>query len=131
MPNTPAKPAFSIVSPETTGRAPGRDPPRPLGEPGRALWDRVQGEYGIEDIGGIELLAAACSTLDRAEELSAIIADDGAVIRSDSGVPRAHPAVKDELACRAFVVRTLERLGLNIEAVKPVGRPPRPSGWTP
>jgi hypothetical protein len=47
--------------------------------------------------------------------------------RDDGGIP----AVKDELACRAFVVRTLERLGLNVEGVKPVGRPPDSVGWTP
>jgi hypothetical protein len=27
-------------------------------------------------------------------------------------------------------VRTLERLGLNIEPIKPPGRPTRPRGWT-
>jgi hypothetical protein len=87
-------------------------------------------EYRIEDTGGIELLAQACAALDRAEALSAAIDQDGAVIRTESG-PRSHPAVKDELACRAFVARPLERLGLNVEAIKPPGRPTRPSGWIP
>jgi len=32
---------------------------------------------------------------------------------------------RDELANRAFVVRTLERLGVNVETIKSVGRPPR------
>jgi hypothetical protein len=50
------------------------------------------------------------------------ISIDGAVIQTKNG-PRAHPALKDELANRAFICRTLERLGLNLEAVKPVGRP--------
>jgi hypothetical protein len=126
MPKTPAKPAFSIVSPEATGGS----PPRDLGQHGRKLWDEVQAAYGIADRGGIELLAQACATLDRAEALAAAIAADGPVIYTRTGVPRSHPAVKDELACRAFVVRTLERLGLNVEAVKSVGRPTGNLGWT-
>jgi hypothetical protein len=39
--------------------------------------------------------------------------------------------LKHELANRAFVVRTLARLGLNFETVKPVGRPTQPIGWQP
>jgi len=36
---------------------------------------------------------------------------------------KTHPGVKDELACRGFVCRTLHRLGLNVETIKPKGRP--------
>src|SRR5262249_26805925 len=106
-------------------------PPRRLGPHGARLWDSVQAEYRIQDRGGIELLAQACASLDRAESLAEAIARDGDVIHSRTGVPRSHPAVKDELACRAFVCRILERLGLNIETIKPQGRPPRPFGWIP
>jgi len=42
--------------------------------------------------------------------------------------PREHPALRAELGCRAFVCRNLQRLGLNIETLKPVGRP---SGFSP
>ena len=86
---------------------------------------------GIIDRGGVELLAQACQAADRAEALAEAIARDGSVVYSRSGVPKSHPAIKDELANRAFVVRTLERLGLNVEAVKPgPGRPPSALGWT-
>src|SRR5262245_40722236 len=125
MPKTPEKPPFSIV--ETTVVS----PPRPLGPHGTALWDRVQREYAITDCGGVELLAQACAALDRAQALAEAISRDGNVIYSRTGVPRTHPAVKDELACRAFVVKTLERLSLNIEAIKPPGRPPQQMGWMP
>jgi len=123
-----AKPPFSIVSGETVGIL----PPRKLGPHGTNLWNRVQGEYGIKDTGGIELLAQACAALDRAESLAAAIARDGDVILSRTGIPKTHPAVREELACRAFVVKTLERLGLNVEVLKPgPGRPPEPTGWVP
>ena len=36
---------------------------------------------------------------------------------------REHPLLKAELANRAFVCRWLHRLGLNLEVVKPIGRP--------
>jgi hypothetical protein len=88
-------------------------------------------EYRIEDRGGIEILAQCCASLDRAENLAEAIARDGDVVRSRNGVPKSHPAIRDELAARAFVCRALERLGLNLETIKPQGRPPRPFGWTP
>ena len=128
MTKTPPQPALSIVSPEATGGS----PPRELGQHGRKLWDEVQAAYGISDRGGVELLAQACAALDRTEALAGAIATDGAIVYTRTGVPKSHPGCKDELACRAFVVRTLERLGLNIEAVKPCpGRPPSAFGWTP
>ena len=87
-------------------------------------------EYGIADRGGIELLAQAAAAVDRIESLRAAIDRDGEVVIV-RGVPRAHPGLRDELAGRAFVVRTLERLGLNVEAIKSgPGRPPRAYGWT-
>jgi hypothetical protein len=46
------------------------------------LWNSVQREYGISDIGGIELLCLAAQSLDRAESLSARIAEDGETIRA-------------------------------------------------
>jgi hypothetical protein len=127
MPKIP-QPALSLVSSATTVVG----PPRDLGQQGRKLWDEIQAAYGITDRGGIELLAQACAACDRAEALAEAIARDGSVVYSRAGVPKSHPAAKDELACRAFVVRTLERLGLNVEAVKPgPGRPPSAFGWTP
>jgi hypothetical protein len=124
MAKSPEKPPLSLVSLETTPIA----PPRKLGLSGRELWDSVQREYGIGDRGGAEILYQACAALDRAETLAEAIARDGAVVHTRAGAPRSHPGVKDELSARAFVVRTLERLGLNVEAVRPPGRPPK-SGW--
>jgi hypothetical protein len=86
--------------------------------------------YRVEDEGGIEILAQACAALDRAEALAAAIERDGAVVEGKDG-PRCHPACKEELAARAFVVRGIEKLGLNLEAIRTPGRPPKFSGWTP
>ncbi|WP_256806326.1 hypothetical protein [Bradyrhizobium sp. Bra64] len=121
---TKPKPPLSIVGSVTTDT----QPPRKLGQHGMALWGSVQAEYRIQDSGGVEMLVQACSGLDRAEALAARVAEDGEVVYA-KGVPRAHPCIREELAARAFVVRTLARLGLNVEAIKPVGRPGGGIGW--
>jgi hypothetical protein len=106
-------------------------PPRTLGKHGRSLWDRIMSEYEVVDAGGVELLAQAYAGEDLAETLHEEIDRDGPVIRA-RGVVKAHPAVKDEIACRAFVCRTLVKLGLNYEPVRPsAGRPSGGLGWRP
>ena len=97
-------------------------PPRKLGEHGARLWRSIHSEYGISDAGGVEMLAQACQSLDRAESCRAEIDKDGHTITTPSGI-KDHPLLKHELAARSFVVRTLQRLGLDVEAIKPVGRP--------
>jgi len=107
-------------------------PPRNLGKAGLSLWNRIMSEYSIEDCGGLEMLAQACQALDRAEGLRDAIARDGEVLRLNDTI-KDHPALKHELANRAFVVRTLVRLGLNFEPVRQsVGRPAYGGiGWPP
>ena len=122
------KPSLKLIG--SDGASTGTQPPRDIGPYGRKLWDQVMREYAIEDAGGIEMLAQACQALDRAEALREEIDQDGAVIRV-RGTIRDHPALKHELANRAFVVRTLSRLGLNFEPVRPsVGRPGLKVGWS-
>jgi hypothetical protein len=116
-----AKPPLTLVGTGSTGN----QPPRKLGKHGGALWSSVMSEYRIDDIGGIEVLTQACQAADRVEALAEQIDKDGEIIRTRGGVPRAHPGLKDEIALRSFIVRTVERLGLNFEALRPsVGRPP-------
>jgi hypothetical protein len=98
------------------------EPPGKLGKSGESLWNRVQTEYGITDVGGLELLYQACSAADRAEELAAQISRDGPIVRTKTGL-KEHPGLRGELAARGFVCRTLGKLGITLEALKPVGRP--------
>ena len=106
---------------------PGGSPPRPLGKHGANLWAAVTHDYRIVDAGGVEILAQACAALDRAEALREAIDRDGLIV-TVGGAPKDHPAIKHELANRAFVCRAIQRLGLDVEAVKPIGRPPS-RGW--
>jgi hypothetical protein len=76
-------------------------------------------------------LCLACQALDRAESLSEAIAAEGQTIWTRTGGVRAHPALRDELANRALVARLLSKLGINVEPVKPPGRPASGIGWIP
>jgi hypothetical protein len=127
MAEKPRNPGLSLVTPLSVELL---SPPRPLGPAGQALWDRIQREYGISDAGGVELLLLACEATDRGARLRAGIDADGEVIHTRSGVPRAHPALRDEVAARAQVMRALKELGLNYEAIKMPGGQPRSTGWT-
>jgi hypothetical protein len=98
-------------------------PPPELGDHGRALWHSVMGQYDIIDAGGWETLRQACCAVDRAENCRARIAEDGELLTS-RGLVRSHPLLRDELANRAFAVREIQRLGLDLEPVKAIGRPP-------
>jgi hypothetical protein len=98
-------------------------PPRTLGKVGQDLWDRITGAYSIDDEGGRELLAQACAAAERAESLRRQIDEAGEVVHTRSG-PRDNPLLKHEIAARAFVTRTLCRLGLSVEPLRSgPGRP--------
>jgi hypothetical protein len=85
--------------------------------------------YQIEDIGGLTILEQACAALDRAEALRLEVERDGPVIRVRGNI-RDHPALKHELANRAFACKTLQRLGLDVEPLRSIGRPPSGGvGW--
>ena len=98
------------------------NPPRKLGKHGLTLWRQIHAEYRVDDYAGIELLMQACTALDRAEALAACITEDGETLKTRTGL-RVHPGVREELAARAFICRTLERLGITSEAIKLPGRP--------
>ena len=97
-------------------------PPATLGKTGAELWRTIMSEYAIEDGGGRQILLQSCAAADRAAECASLIARDGLTVRSPHG-PKDHPLLKHELAARAFVVRSLHKLGLDIEPVREPGRP--------
>jgi len=88
-------------------------------------------DYDIADCGGRELLYQAAAACDRLADLTRGIDADGVTVRIRGGVIRAHPALRDELACRAFIVKTLRALGLDVEPIKGEGRRGGGIGWAP
>ena len=101
-------------------------PPRKLGEVGSSLWQSIQSEYRIDDAAGIELLMQACEASDQIAKLAERIAKDGEVIKTENGL-KVHPALKEQLSHRSFIVRTLRALGLNLEPVRATAG--RPTAW--
>ena len=88
-------------------------PYRPLSAAGTRLWREILESYSIDDTASIEILLLACEALDRATVLAAEIKKDGAVLRAKtSSMIRDHPALKHELANRAFTAKMLRELGL-------------------
>jgi len=99
-------------------------PPPDLGDTGRHLWSSIQAQYRIHDSGGLAMLKLACESADRAQACRERIDHDGLMLRTKSGL-KEHPLLKAELGARSFTVRTLQRLGLDVEAI---GSPGRQSG---
>jgi hypothetical protein len=104
----------------------GLPPPAHLGPVGRDLWSEIVEAYQFEDRASYETLGQACAAADRAAACARQIAEDGEVVRMKGGGVKDHPLLKHELANRSFVVRSLARLGLDLEPVRPMGRPPGP-----
>ena len=100
-----AKPPLAIVdAPPVTPPA----PPRTLGPTGQYLWSRVQAEYVVADCGGVELLQQCCEAADLVQELAECVAREGKTLETRTGL-RAHPALRDMLSARAFVVAAPRR----------------------
>jgi hypothetical protein len=119
---------LAVVSP-----APAADPdpiPPQLGTFGRAMWQSIQAEFGIRDVGGLVLLTLACEAQDRAQRCRELIDEQGELLPCNGGV-KENPLLRPELANRALIARTLARLGVLDEPTAKVGRPPKlyGSGW--
>jgi hypothetical protein len=121
MPRKPPAPKLTVVAPLPAPEHP--DPPGKLGETGMALWRAVTTNYAFDDPGSTEILFQCCAASDRAAECQRIIDQEGTVVKTRNG-PRAHPLLRDELANRAFAVRALGKLGLDLEPIRGMGRPP-------
>jgi hypothetical protein len=118
-----SNPSVLIVPPSASTMT---DPPANLGPAGTNLWRSIMTEFDVGDAGGRALLEQAALAYDRAERLRVEIDAAGEIIHTRNG-PREHPGLKGELAARSFICRTLQRLGINLEAVRlGAGRPSGP-----
>jgi hypothetical protein len=103
-------------------------PPATLGQTGSTLWRTIMSEYDIRDSGGQEMLKQVCEAADDVAEDLAIIKRDGRTIRTKAGL-RDHPLIRHALAGRSFVIKSLHRLGLDIEPIRNIGRPTIGNRW--
>ena len=115
----PKKPSLTVVEPGRKVPA----APAELGAHGRALWRAVMAQYDIVDAGGMETLRQGCLAADRAEACRRIIDQQGELL-TVRGQVRSHPLLRDELQFRSLVMKAIQRLGLDLEPTKAIGRPP-------
>jgi hypothetical protein len=117
-------PPLSLIKPSASPP----EPPCKFEEAGLKLWRSIQAAYQVDDIGGITLLVEACHTADRVAAIAARINDEGEVVETRNGL-KEHPGLRAEQSGRAFIVRVIQKLGINTEPIRPVGRPPKSFGW--
>jgi hypothetical protein len=70
----------------------------------------------------VELLLQSCALADRIAGLVAEIERTGLMIPTKEG-HRSNPLLKEEVAARSLLIRTLQKLGVTEKSIKPVGRP--------
>jgi hypothetical protein len=74
----------------------------------------------LNDAASLEMLAQACHAVDRLDAIAEAIEQHGVLSRTG----KLSDLARHELALRRFVVGTLARLGLTVEPLKDIGRPP-------
>lgn len=87
------------------------EPPEGLGERGCAFWSALTEvlEFAPQET---EVLIEACRTLDRIDDLTRVIDDDGTVIKGSMGQRVLHPAVAEVRQLQASFVRLTAALNL-------------------
>jgi len=99
------------------------EPPATLGSSGAKLWRSIQAQYDIRDAGGLAILEDACASRNNADQMTAIIAEEGRMIRCKTGF-KEHPLIRHETAARGLTAKLLRSLGLDVEPLRPSpGRP--------
>jgi phage terminase small subunit len=98
-------------------------PPDHLSTPARRLWLQLITDFVVEDAAGRVLLTEALVAWDRCEQARALIEKEGSIVRDRFGQPIPHPGVKIERDSRAQFLAALKQLNLDVQPVRPVGRP--------
>lgn len=85
--------------------------PGDLGDRGRQLWRDVTGSYELE-AHELRLLAEACRTVGRIEELGDAVEADGVMVAGSQGQQVLHPAVTEQRQQRQLLSRLVAQLDL-------------------
>ncbi len=96
--------------------------PTHLSAEARKFWRDVVAQFEMQPY-DLQLLGAACESLDRMREAQKTVAADGPYVDGRFGL-RAHPGLAVERDSRIALMRALRELALDIEP-PPESRPPR------
>src|SRR5262249_958602 len=86
-------------------------PPEGLNEPGQRFWNAVVTTWDLS-VPELELLAAACRTIDEIDALQASVTAEGAVLEDSNGWPKPHPALVALRSSRSLLGKLLAQLEL-------------------
>jgi hypothetical protein len=111
------KPGGTLTSPSRFRRYTPPEPPPQLGAMGAKLWRSVVERFEVSNPGTVETLYQCCAAADRAEACRVAINRDGELVEGAGG-PREHPLLRHEIQSRALAVRTLAKLGLDLQPTK-------------
>jgi P27 family predicted phage terminase small subunit len=105
------------------GRGRAQRAPATLTGDSARLWTELQRNYAITDEAGILMLTLAAEAHERMRSAQAILAKEGLTVGAGNKL-RAHPMVVVERDSRFAVAACLKQLGLDLEPVGKIGRPP-------
>jgi hypothetical protein len=95
---------------------------------GSKLWGAIMAEYVIDDCASLEVLKQCCFAADMAARCRKQLDESGLILHGKAGA-RENPMIRHELNYRSFITRSLQRLGLLSEPLRPgPGRPPTYGG---
>jgi phage terminase small subunit len=101
------------------------EPPEHLSPDAKAIWRGLMEEYDLGDTAGQRILQVALEAFDRAQACREQIEREGMTWTGKLGQPRPHVLLPIERDNRAASLAGIRNRGLDLQAVKPVGRPPR------
>jgi len=101
--------------PQIATKKPLPKPPKELGAAGRALWNKLQQEYALEDQGGLESLLTAARSEDDIQRMRARLAKDGDLIADRFGQLKASPLLQSIRGAETIKRQALRALNLDIE----------------
>jgi len=81
-------------------------------------------EYGISDAGGLILIRAIADSMTIELDSMDIVAIDGLTVTDRFGQIKSHPLCSVIRDSRAQKLAALKALNLDLEPIKPIGRPP-------
>ena len=99
-------------------------PPRGrLSKDARQWWTRIVSQWELETA-SLLILESALEAYDRMHQAADEVNREGVTIKDQNGIPRKHPAVSVEAEQRGLMLRFFKALGIDLEAVGEMGRPP-------
>lgn len=100
-------------------------PPEHLSAEAKSLWKSILVEWDFsDDPVALRILESALEHFDTKRVMQDVLHREGRVIRDRFDKPKIHPAVDAERKADAAMRAAFGSLGLELEPIKGIGRPP-------